>query len=355
MPRISVVLASYNHECFVQETIHSVLNQDYEDFELIVTDDASSDATVDRIREIRDPRIRLFCFARNRGACVAHNHCIKQAQGEYIAMINSDDVCCPGRLSKQVEFLDNHPEIGAVFGLPLIINESGKEGKDKRHNRTRQTFTAHLQEKENRTRYEWLHFFFYNGNCLCHPSVMIRRECHEDVGLYDERYAQLPDFDFWIRLSLKYDIHILPEYLVKFRVFSDKRNASGSTPEKVIRRYWENRQILRNFLNIRDKETLLRVFPEAREYGDDYDDALIPFVIAKLALGLPSRYPSAKDFGLDTIGSLLSNRMLAEQLERTFKFTYMDFIKMTGTYDVYSYGLMHNIKKHAIKYLFGLR
>ncbi|MGB8687985.1 MAG: glycosyltransferase, partial [Microcoleus sp.] len=85
MPKVSVVMASYNHEKFVAETIQSVLDQTYQDFEFIITDDGSPDRTVDVIKKFADPRIKLFCFPQNQGACTAMNNCINEAKGEYIA------------------------------------------------------------------------------------------------------------------------------------------------------------------------------------------------------------------------------------------------------------------------------
>lgn len=351
MPRVSVIIASFNHERFVQEAVHSILSQDFDDFELIITDDGSSDDSIAQIKKMKDQRLTLFCFENNRGACAALNHCIAHARGQYIAVMNSDDVCCEGRLRKQVAFLDNHPEIGTVFGQPQIIDEAGNQVQNRLHNATRKMFS-----QSNRNRFEWLNHFFYESNCLCHPSVMIRKQCYDDVGLYDQRYAQLPDFDFWIRLCLKYEIHILPDHLVKFRVFTDMQNASGTTPEKMIRLQWERRHILENYLNIRDKETLLQIFPEAAEFGDHYSDTLIPFIIANLALKLRSDYTFARAFALDTLGKLLKNPEVADEIQRTFGFTCRDFIRMTGQYDIFNHELNNKIKKirkHPIKFLLG--
>ena len=198
MPRISVIVPSYSHERCVAESIQSVLDQTYEDFEIIITDDGSTDGTVREIRKFRDTRIKRFCFEKNQGACVAANNCLKEASGEYIAMLSSDDAFLPDKLEKQVTFLDRHPETAAVFGYAEMIDEDGNKFTDETH------FYYNIFNQPNRNRHEWLHYFFYKQNCLCHPSVLIRKKCYEDIGSYDERLAQLPDFDFWVRLSLKY-------------------------------------------------------------------------------------------------------------------------------------------------------
>lgn len=353
MARVSVVIASYNHEQYVQETIESVLNQDFQDFEIVVTDDGSADTTADSIRGFNDSRIQLHCFDTNKGACTAINHSIRHSGGEYLAVLNTDDVFCAGKLKKQVDFLDCHPEIGAVFGYPVIIDEQGHELNNKAHREMRRVFT-----QPNRSRYEWLNLFFFGSNCLCHPSVMIRRECYDNVGLYDERFAQLPDYDLWIRLCLKYNIHILPENMVKFRVFSTAQNASARTSENLIRTQWEHRHILEHYLKIRDKQTLRAVFPEAGDYGDNYENTLIPFIIAQLAFNRHSDNNFSQSFALDTIGTLLKKPELVRQLEQVFNFKCRDFIRMTGQYDVYN-KLVHKefkkIKRHPVKYILGIK
>ncbi|HSE39385.1 MAG TPA: glycosyltransferase family 2 protein, partial [Acidobacteriota bacterium] len=91
MPTVSVIIPSYNHERFVQECIQSVLNQTFQDFEIIITDDASIDRTVEIIEQFDDPRIKLFKHSINQGVSIAANNCIKHAKGKYIAWLSSDD------------------------------------------------------------------------------------------------------------------------------------------------------------------------------------------------------------------------------------------------------------------------
>ncbi|MBP7661472.1 MAG: glycosyltransferase family 2 protein, partial [Burkholderiaceae bacterium] len=105
-PRVSVVIASYRHAAYVRECLASVLEQSFQDFEIVITDDGSGDGTVNAIRSVHDARIRLEVLPVNRGACVAMNHSLSRARGSYIAILNSDDMFLPGRLQAQVEFLD---------------------------------------------------------------------------------------------------------------------------------------------------------------------------------------------------------------------------------------------------------
>ena len=132
-PKVSIGIPSYNHEKYISETIESILNQTFQDFEIIITDDGSSDNSLDVIKSISDPRIKLFVFDENQGACKAVNNCIKNSRGEYFAYVSSDDVWDKDKLEKQVKFLDENPHFPAVFTKVNIIDEDGKEFIDKNH------------------------------------------------------------------------------------------------------------------------------------------------------------------------------------------------------------------------------
>ncbi len=325
VPLVSVIMASYNHQEYVGRAVQSVLDQTLTDFELVITDDASADGTVAEIAKFADPRIRLLRFPTNRGQFVATNHSLRQARGQYVAILNSDDVFLPTKLEKQVAFLADYPDVGAVFSRARMIDEQDHLWYGKS-----------MFLDVNRSRYEWLNHFFYKGNCLCHPSVLIRKQCHDTIGAYDERYAQVGDYDLWVRLCLQYEMHILPEELVGFRMLSRSANMSGLRPDSIKRRCWEQRHVLDNFLCIRCPDLLRRVFPEAAEYGADIDASLVPFVLAQLALRAKHGRQIQQAFALDTIHRLLADPQTAERLFRRFGFGPRDLIQLTGRYDVFN-------------------
>ena len=334
MPKVSVVMASYNHEKYVAETIESVLTQTYQDFEFIITDDGSPDETVEVIKKFADPRIKLFCFPKNQGACVAINNCIKEAKGEYIAVINSDDVWMPDKLEKQVNFLDKHPENGAVFGYAQFIDDEGNDlGYAHHYNR--------IFIQPNRTRFEWLRHFFESGNCLCHPSVLIRKQCYNDVGFYDERFAQLPDFDFWIRLCMKYDIFIMPENLVKFRLCQSQGNASGNTPKNSSRVTLESAQILKNYLRGEVFDDLVNIFPLTENINElglsrkikEVERDIAPFFIAMLASRDNSH--AHKYFCFDVLYQMYSNKEIAQKLRDQYSFDFSNLVNLAWNQDIF--------------------
>ena len=342
MPRISVIIPAYNHERYVAEAIQSVLNQTYQDFEIVITDDGSTDNTVNIIKNFTsDPRIKLFCFEKNRGAAVAANNCVKEAQGEFIAMLSSDDVFLPHKLEMQIAFLEQHPEIGAVFGYAQVIDEEGNLF-EKNH------FYKNIFLQPNRTRFEWLNYFFFHANCLCHPSALIRKVCYEDIGYYDQRFAQLPDFDFWVRLCTKYEIYIIEEELIKFRVRDNEANVSGVKPETNKRTQLEMKQVLNHYFLPEIKDNFAQIFPENKDFINACDDSLIDFKLAILAtkVNSPAHYCLGTDKLYDFFGT---ESDISSLIVKNNHFGLTDLIKLTGQLDVFNIASLEELNYHLSK------
>lgn len=329
MPKVSVYLSSYNHEAFLKESIDSVLNQTYQGFELFIVDDASSDNSWSIIERYQDPRIHAFRNKINRNDKTMMRKVIyEMAAGDYIAVQHSDNIWHPEKLQKQVDYLESHPKIGAVFTKVQLITDSGQPFTDNSHQ------YYNLFNQPNRNRFEWLNFFYNQCNALCHPSVLIRKKCHDVCGFYRAGFNQLPDFDMWVRLCLKYEIYILDEKLIKFRILENEQNQGAQRPENRIRAQFEYFQIIKNFLQISSFQDLVRVFPEAKPYyrmeGGD-----IGFVIAYLAVDKPGQ-PFKKLFGLNQLFEMFNDPQRAERIQKWYGFTHKDFIKLTGQLDIFS-------------------
>ena len=328
MPKVSVLIASYNHEKYIGYAIQSVLGQTYQDFEIVIVDDGSKDNSVEVIRSFTDPRIRLICFEQNQGACTAAKRLLQEAKGEYIAILNSDDAFLPEKLAKQVDFLDRNDKYGAVFSYAQIIDEAGEIFTDENH------FYSKIFVQENKSRHEWLRYFFYNGNCLCHPSIMIRSECYESVGFYDERYYQLPDFDIWIRLCLKYEIYIIPENLIEFRVRENEANASGDNYTTKIRCNNELVSVLERFLLIKSEKEFLDVFPDKQELVNENGFDLEYAVASVCMSNRNSKMHVA--FGLQLLFRLLNNPNKRSKLMDIYNFSYQDLYQWSKKCDVFA-------------------
>lgn len=323
MPKVSVLIPSYNHSKYIAQTIQSVLDQTYKDFEIIIIDDASSDNSLEIIQRFTDSRIRLYHSETNQGISATLNKLIEEAQGEYLATLASDDAFLPKKLEKQVAFLDGHPDIGAVFSYAEIINEDDKP------------LTKHSYSKvfnqANRTRHEWLRRFFYQGNCLCAPSVLIRKECHDKVGLYDPRYRQMQDFEFWIRLCMQYEIYVMPEELIQYRVRDSGKNASGRTPDNAIRNHFEFAMIFEHYTKITSISEISLIFDHWQSKFLT-DPALIPFFVAQEALQQTRQYYWL--FGLTTMHRLLADINLVNKL-KIYNYNYNKFYAQIANYDIF--------------------
>jgi glycosyltransferase involved in cell wall biosynthesis len=277
LPKVSVILTSYNHAKFLRESIQSVLNQTFSDFALIIGDDASTDDSWQIIQSYSDPRIQSFRNRTNKSGGIINRVLSEWETGEYIAIHHSDDAWEPTKLEKQVALLDTHPEVGAVFTDIIPVGEHGEPFTDT----SRFNYTVFAQP--NRSRFEWLNHFFYRGNALCHPSMLIRRVCYEECGPYRFGLLQLGDFDLWVRLCLKYEIHVLPEKLFRFRVLGNMANSSSGLMGNRIRSAFEYFQILEYYRRLQTYKDIVRTFPAAEKYNhpDGFDAG---FALAMMAL-----------------------------------------------------------------------
>ena len=237
-PLLSVIIPSYNHAAFIGEGIRSILDQSFQDFEILITDDASLDNSAAVIRQFSDLRVSLEVFPQNRGFSAALNVAIKRSKGKLISVLGSDDYVLPGVFEKQIEFLHDNPQVAAVFGMPKLVDEHGAP-----LNAGYREFTSPFSDRIP-SRKDWLRHFFIKGNCLCHPGVMVRRAAHDELGVYDQRLLNLADFDMWVRLCMVHEIHVLPDEIVGRRILDANRNLSASRVDSILRGTFEGLQIL---------------------------------------------------------------------------------------------------------------
>ena len=341
--KVSVVLTSYNHAKYLAEAIDSVLNQTFTDFELIIWDDASTDTSWDIISSYQDTRIRAYRNETNQIVEGVRKAISEVAIGDYIAIHHSDDVWESQKLEMQVAFLDKNPQIAAVFSNAKIINEEGSLFSDEGH------FYYNIFDQPNRNRYEWLNYFFTQGNALCHPSILIRKECYEEIGLYRSGLVQTPDFDMWVRLCMKYEIYVLPEKLIQFRIRTNEANASGSRLDNNVRSQFEYFQVLDNYRQLSSYEEISKIFPVAEKYyrADGFDSQ---FVLGMIALEVGT-YKFTELFGLQLLFEALNNPTRAKKIKDLYDFDILKFLQLTGSHDVFSFGLREQADRELSKAL----
>ena len=318
MPKVSVVLTSYNHENFIREAIDSVLGQTFVDWELIIIDDVSPDGSWEIIQSYQDARITALRNDRTRRYIYNINRAITElSTGEYIAIHHSDDAWEPEKLAEQVAILDADPTIAASFTHVQCIDE-------KNHKLNVDWFN-----EENRPNTAWLRVLFHEQNRFCHPSALVRRSAYEDVGLYKCAHAQIDDAEMWTRLLIKHQVHIVQKKLTRHRIFSDNSNVSGDRPDRRARLQFEWFQQKQHYKSLNTAD-LLKTLPEARKWLTCKEsEASSSFLLAMTAIHSPES-TGTRLFGLTLLYELLTDTDEAQRIESIHNFTYLDFIKMTG-------------------------
>lgn len=221
-PDVSVIMPVYNGGKHVREAVESILNQTFNNFELIIVNDGSTDDT-GKILETyrREDRIRVITNEKRLNQATSRNIAIKESKGEYCAIMDADDVSMPDRLAKQVCFLDSNPQVSVVGSACYDIYENGDikrlvikftdDGQIKRH-------LSLLNLKE---------------SCIPHTTAMIRREALLAIGLYNENYAAFEDVDLLIRMASKgYIFANLKEPLAKKRRMN--QDSQGYLEKKIM-------------------------------------------------------------------------------------------------------------------------
>jgi len=221
-PLISVIIPVYNRENLIQSAIKSIVDQTYENLEIIIIDDGSTDCTEEKVKQIKDNRIRYFKNERNMGVSRARNRGIKLSGGEIIALQDSDDQAYPDRLEKQLRLLlSSDIQVGAVYcGMEFYDSKTGKKiGESLRY----------VDFKEN----------FTQGSYLLTPAtnnLIIKKSVFDEVGYFDESMYANVDTELAIRVSKQYKFAFVNECLVKVYRFHDQimSNAKNQILAKEI-------------------------------------------------------------------------------------------------------------------------
>ncbi len=233
VPVVSVIVTALNAEAHLSEAVESILAQTMTAFELFIVDDGSTDQTRRIIEEyaVRDPRIIPIINAKNLGQPLSRNSAMQRAHGEFVAIMDADDVALPKRLSVQVNYLRKNQEIGIVSGLVSTIDENGNSLREIRGmlGKGAEIFWRELTGR---------------SSSMVHPTVMFRRSLVEKFNLYyDPKVPYAQDKELWSRMLLHTDAVVLPRVLVKYRVHPDSISKSKNQLQRQYARQAQRQMI----------------------------------------------------------------------------------------------------------------
>jgi len=199
MPTVSVIIHTYNNEQFIAETIDSVLKQTYNDYEIIVVDDGSVDGTRDALLPYTQ-KIR-YHYKENGGIASAKNAGIALSKTEYIAFLDHDDLWVPDKLKLQIEYFNKNPQVGLVYAKYT----SFRDGKE-------------LRTKPDKGYSGWVFKELLSKSFIQTSTVMVKRECLNAVGPYDESFSLGDEYDMFLRISKKFQCGFIDKQLTRYRV-----------------------------------------------------------------------------------------------------------------------------------------
>ncbi len=207
--KVSIITPSFNQAHFLEQTIQSVLGQNYVCLEYLLVDGASTDGSLEIIHKYAD-KFAWWASEPDAGQAEAINKGLHRAQGEYVAWLNSDDIYLPGAIERAVSTFKQHPEVGLVFGDVLAIDQNGQS-------------TNHLRYGD------WSLLDLMAFRVIGQPSVFMRRSVLEQAGYLDPSYHYLLDHQLWLRLGQFAEIRYIPETLSAARFHPESKNVAQAT------------------------------------------------------------------------------------------------------------------------------
>lgn len=209
MPRVSIVIPTHNSAQYIAQTLESIQQQEFRDWEVLIIDDGSTDDTAETIEPFLSDRIRYQAIERFGGPSKPRNVGVRDSQGEFVALFDSDDLMLPGKLSRSVELLGRCPELGLAFTDFQAMTDAGEptpgrylDRYDRFHQLRKQPVDDVSSVIAPEVAYEGLFFAHFIGT----SSAMIRRSTLEQVGPFDESLTNGDDRDMWFRIAQRYSV-----------------------------------------------------------------------------------------------------------------------------------------------------
>ncbi|MBQ9414451.1 MAG: glycosyltransferase [Clostridia bacterium] len=317
-PLISVCINCYNAEATIEATVRSVCAQTYENLQIIVVDDCSTDRSLEIIRTIEDERIEVYPLPKNGHIANANNECLRHVRGEFVAHVDADDQWLPDKLEKQWQFLNEHSEYGACFTTAEMVDEEGNPVDDERYRLLNLPQPVMLRQ------------LLRGGNYLCHSALLARREVMDAVGQHDRSLLYFHDYDYWVRMVTHCPVYILPEKQTIVRLSSTSNSHMSEAKQQA--HVNEFAQIAyRSIVSCPDDLFLQAFADELRRPGDHTPEQTAwekAFVLLNMIVYLPGN----RALGLRRMAELFAEEGYARVAEEDFGFTPRDFYALSASF-----------------------
>ena len=229
MPTVSIIIPTYNRAWALEEAVDSVLAQDFEDFELIVVDDGSTDRTLGVLEKYRSEIVLVV--QKNRGVSAARNKGLDVARGRLIAFLDSDDLWLPGKLAVQVGFFRDRPDALICQTEEVWVRNGLRVNPKKKHKKP----SGDIFERS-------------LALCLVSPSaVMLHRDLIDQVGRFDENLPACEDYDLWLRVGCRFPVHLIDTPLIVKR---------GGHADQLSRQWGLDRYRIQSLVNLLEGDLL---------------------------------------------------------------------------------------------------
>jgi glycosyltransferase involved in cell wall biosynthesis len=284
-PLISVLLCVYNDKQYVQKSVMSIISQTYENWELIIIDDGSQDGTYDLLKQIKDPRIKIYRQT-NQGLTISLNIAARYAKGEFLARQDADDISMPNRFTRQMNLFKANPDMIVVGSDSEFIDEDGIVISDRQYARTKKQVISSLARL---------------SAPFSHGSLMIKKTAFDQINGYDEAYPVSQDFDLILRMSqLDGEMASVPDVLYQWRIRS----------ESISVQKWQLQ--LKQTLKFRKK--IKQMYPNSMTFI-----LFIKHLITKIWTGLSFYLFSPKSFYYYRLAALNFNQQNIQKAQKYFR------------------------------------
>ena len=221
MATVDVIIPAYNGARYLPAAIESVMSQTFEDWQIVLVDDGSTDNTTEVIAPYRERLGSKFTYVKqeNRGLPAARNAAIRNSTSEYLGLLDADDLWLPCRLAESVKVMRERPGAGLAYGLIAGIDPEDRIGS---------TWVGNLKDAEGRI----APYIYMRKVELPCPTITFRRRCVDKVGMFDESMRATEDRDLWLRIALEYEVAFIPKVLAYYRL---SPNSMSTDPERMLR------------------------------------------------------------------------------------------------------------------------